>query len=82
MSVLISDEILNACGMTASEFQVEVAVMLFQTDKLTLGQASNLAQLDRFEFENLLATRKIPIYSYDIEDFNLDIKNLKELGRL
>ncbi len=68
--------------MTAPEFQQEIAVMLFETGKLTLGQASHLAQLDRFEFQNLLSQRNIPIYSYDIEDFNLDIKNLKELGRL
>lgn len=82
MSVVISDEILNACGMSATEFQLEIAVMLFQTGKLTLGQASHLAQLEKFEFQNLLKERNIPIYSYDIEDFNLDIKNLKELGRL
>ena len=82
MSVVISDETLNACGMTAPEFQLEIAVLLFQKGKLTLGQASHLAQLDRFEFQNLLAIRNIPIYSYEEEDFDLDIKNLKELGRL
>ena len=26
--------------------------------------------------------RQIPLYVYDVEDFELDLKNLRELGRL
>jgi predicted HTH domain antitoxin len=82
MSVTISDETLNACGMNPTEFKQEIALLLFQSGKLAIGQASKLAQMDKIHFCELLKERQIPLYSYDIEDFELDMKNLRELGRL
>mgnify|MGYP006310288563 FL=1 len=82
MSIVISDEILQASQLTPSEFRQEIAIHLFQTGRLTLGYASQLAQIHPSEFRQLLKQRKIPLYSYDVEDFELDLKNLRELGRL
>ncbi|PHJ67949.1 hypothetical protein VF14_01160 [Nostoc linckia z18] len=82
MSVIISDETLNACEMTAAEFKQEIALLLFESGKLSIGHASKLAEMDKVQFRQLLKERKIPLYSYDIEDFELDLKNLWELGRL
>jgi predicted HTH domain antitoxin len=55
--------------------------MLFQKEKLTLAQASRFAGINRIAFQHLLASRQIPMH-YDIEDFDNDIKNLREMGRL
>jgi predicted HTH domain antitoxin len=33
-------------------------------------------------FRQLLKQHNIPLYSYDVEDFELDLKNLRELGQL
>lgn len=82
MSIVISDEILQASGLTPSEFNQEIALHLFQTGHLTLGYASKLADMPINAFRQLLKQRNIPIYSYDVEDFELDLKNLRELGRL
>ncbi|MBE9128369.1 MULTISPECIES: UPF0175 family protein [unclassified Coleofasciculus] len=82
MSIVISDEILQASRLTPSEFRQEIALYLFQTGYLTLGYASRLAQMQPNDFRQLLKQRKIPLYSYDVEDFELDLKNLRELGRL
>lgn len=82
MSVVISDEILQASQLTPSEFRQEIAIYLFQTGRLTLGYASRLADMPLNEFRQLLKQRNIPLYSYDVEDFELDLKNLHELGRL
>lgn len=82
MSVVISDEILQAAQLTPSEFRQEVAIYLFQTDRLTLGHASRLADMPLNAFRQLLKQRKIALYSYDVEDLELDLKNLRELGRL
>ncbi|MEQ9485485.1 MAG: hypothetical protein RIG27_24825 [Coleofasciculus sp. F4-SAH-05] len=30
----------------------------------------------------MLKQRQIPLYNYDIEDFELDLKNLRKLDRL
>ncbi|MBF2008455.1 MAG: UPF0175 family protein [Chlorogloeopsis fritschii C42_A2020_084] len=82
MSVVISDEILQASQLTPSEFRQEIAIYLFQTGRLTLGYANRLADMPLNAFRQLLKQRKIALYSYDVEDFELDLKNLRELGRL
>jgi len=81
MSVIISDDILQASQLTPSEFCQEVALYLFQTGCLTLGYASKLAEIRTNDFHQLLKQRNIPLYVYDITDFELDLKNLQELGR-
>ena len=82
MSILISDDILQASRLTPDEFRCEIALHLFQTEHLTLGYASELAGLSPQQFRKLLQEHNIPLYSYDVEDFQLDIQNLQELGRL
>jgi predicted HTH domain antitoxin len=81
MSIVISDEIVAATRMTEAEMKQEIAIMLFQREKLTLAQASRFAQMNRIAFQHLLASRKIPVH-YDVQDFEQDIKNLQEMGRL
>lgn len=82
MSVIISDEILQASGLTPNDFRQEIALYMFQTGRLTLGYASQLADMHPNSFRQLLKQHNIPLYSYDVEDFELDLKNLRELGRL
>ncbi len=82
MSVLISDETLPACQMEAAEFKQEIALLLFLAGRLTIGHASQLAEMPPNAFRELLKQRHIPLYLYDVEDFELDLKNLRELGRL
>ena len=82
MSVVILDEILEASQLTPAEFRQEIVIHLFQTGRLTFGYASRLAEMPIGAFRQLLKQRKIPLYSYDVEDFELDLKNLQALGRL
>ncbi|MUG91055.1 UPF0175 family protein [Scytonema sp. UIC 10036] len=81
MSIIIPDEILTITRMTEAEMRQEIAVMLFQKEKLTLAQASRFALMNRIAFQHLLASRQISVH-YDVEDFQEDIKNLREMGRL
>jgi predicted HTH domain antitoxin len=81
MSVIISDEILHATRMTEAELLREVAVLLYEKEKLSLGKASKLAQMNRIQFQFLLASRSIPI-NYDVEDFEADLETLRDMGRL
>ncbi len=81
MSIVVPDEILSATRMTEAEMRQEIAVMLFQQEKLTLAQASRFANMHRVAFQHLLASRHIPVH-YDVEDFEQDIKNLQDRGRL
>ena len=54
MSVVVPDEILIATRMTEDEMRQEMAVMLFQREKLTLAQASRFARMHRVAFQHLL----------------------------
>lgn len=82
MSIVISEEILEASQLTRAEFLQEIALYLFQSGRLTLGYAAQMAQMDQMTFREFLQVRQVPLYVYDVEDFEIDLKNLQELGRL
>ncbi len=67
MSIIISDDVLANIRMTEGEIKQEIAIMLFQKEKLTLAQASRFAQMHRVAFQHLLASRHMPIH-YGVED--------------
>ncbi len=81
MSIIIPDEILQASRMSPAELMQELAVLLFQREKLALGQASRLAGMNQLQFQFLLASRQIPVH-YDVAEFESDLKTLRDLGRL
>ncbi|MBM4035116.1 MAG: UPF0175 family protein [Planctomycetes bacterium] len=81
MSVVVPDDVLESARMTADELRQEIAVLLFQKDKLTLAQASRLAGMTRLQFQHLLASREIPVH-YSVADLEEDLKTLRETGRL
>ncbi len=80
-TLVIPEDILQATRMSDEELKQEIAVMLFQKEKLTLGQAAHLAGTSQLQFQHLLASRQIPVH-YDVEEFEEDLKTLKDLGRL
>ena len=81
MSIVIPDEILQSAHMTVGELLQEVAILLYQKEKLTLGQASRLAGMNQLQFQFLLASRQIPIH-YDVADFEDDLKTLREIRQV
>lgn len=80
MSVVIPDDILLATRMSEAEFRLELAVMLFEREKLTLAQASRLAEIGQAEFQHVLAGRHISPH-YGVAEFREDVDTLRELGR-
>ena len=75
MIVEIPDQVINQSGLSAGEILLKVAIVLFQEEKLTLGQASRLAGLHQFEFQKELAARNIPVH-YGEEDYQNDLKTI------
>ena len=76
MSVVISDEVLQTVQMSEAELLQEIAVMLFQQERFTLGQASRFAIMNQFQFQRLLASRQISLH-YDIAELREDVKSLE-----
>jgi predicted HTH domain antitoxin len=81
MSLVIPDEVLYTARMSAAELAQEIAVLLYQKEKLTLGQASRLAKTSQLQFQFLLASRQIPVH-YDVAEFEADLRTLQEMERL
>ena len=57
------------------EILLKVALILFQEEKLTLGQASKLAQIHQYEFQQELAKRAISVH-YGDEDYERDLQTI------
>ena len=68
MAVTISDEVLTAAHISESELKQELALTLFQRERLTLAQASRLAEMSQLASQALLAERQIPIH-YGLDEF-------------
>jgi len=77
MPVTISDEVLNAAHISEPELKQELALALFQQERLTLAQASRLAEMTQLAFQALLADRQIPIH-YGVEEFHEDVPILRQ----
>jgi predicted HTH domain antitoxin len=72
----IEDSILQAAHMSEAELKTELAVLLYQKGKLSMGKAAELAGTNRIQFQFLLASRQIPV-NYDVEELLKDWETLQ-----
>ena len=73
--VAIPDDVRKAAHLSETELRQEIALLLFQKG-LPLMKAAAFAEMDRFAFQHLLASRKIPVH-YGVEDFEHDVEALE-----
>jgi predicted HTH domain antitoxin len=80
IKIEIPSDILIALNQDEKELtrniKFELAMKMYQKEKLTIGKAAQLAGLSRLEFENLLAENRIPISNLNYEDIQNDIRKL------
>ncbi len=65
--------------LTEADMKIELAIALFQQDRITLGSASELSGLHQIEFQRLVASRGITMH-YDVEDLEQDLASLSRDG--
>ncbi len=75
MSLVISEDIVQASGLSEKELVLELIILLFERKKISVGKASQLAKMPLLQFQNELAIRNINIH-YDETDLDVDLKNL------
>ena len=78
MDLIIKEEVLHKAEIRGEELLIEIAVHLYDTGRLSMGQARNLAQLDPLSFQKELAKRDVYI-KYGTDDLEKDLKNLDKL---
>ena len=81
VAIDIPREILHAARISPAEVKRELAVLLFEQGRLSFGKARELAGMSHWQFQQLLASRAIDLH-YDVEDYEQDLKTLRDVGRL
>ena len=76
--MVIEHELLEATRMSESEIRLELAIVLYQLEKFTLGQAARLAVLSQSRMRHALAARGIGSH-YGVGDFEHDLGTLQRL---
>lgn len=77
----IPNDVLRQAGLTEQEAVLELACRLFQTGRLGLFQAAQLAGLPQAEFEDFLLEHGIPLYAYSENDLRDDLSTLGQPGQ-
>jgi predicted HTH domain antitoxin len=75
----ITIDLPDALEISESDLRTELAITLFQQERITLGTASQLTGLNQIEFQQLIASRGICVH-YDVEDLEQDLDSLREEG--
>lgn len=75
----ITIDLPDALQISETDLRTELAISLFQQERITLGTASQLAGLHQLEFQQLITSRGICVH-YDVEDLEQDLKSLREKG--
>jgi len=75
------EDLLRTTELSQQELAVELAIALYQREKLTLGQAARLAGMDGFDFQQLLGSREIPL-TLNVDDLEQDLATMRRLGKL
>jgi predicted HTH domain antitoxin len=65
--------------ISETDLRTELAIALFQQQRITLGSASQLAGLHQIEFQQLIGDRGTCIH-YEIEDLEQDLSGLRQDG--
>lgn len=80
MTIFIPDDILKRAGITEQEARVELACGLFDSGRLELWPAAQVAGLSRPEFEAELLKRKIAIYRPTEDDLRRDMEAFRDIA--
>jgi len=77
--LIIPGNVLKELQLSPSELVIDLAVYLYDKEKLSMGQAKKLASLTQIEFQKEMSKRGVLI-KYDIEDLEKDLEVLNDLG--
>ena len=76
----IPRDVMHTARMSAGDMKRELALALFQQDRLSFGKARELAGMTVWAFQQLLGSREISVH-YDIEDYLEDRTALEALDQ-
>ena len=75
----LPDNISQTDTFSQRDWLREIAIALFQQERVSLNRASKIAGIDTMDFQKLLADRNINVH-YSVEDLEEDIQHLHDRG--
>jgi predicted HTH domain antitoxin len=81
LTIDIPDTLTQTDRFTQTDWMREIAIALFQQERITLSRASKIAGIDLMEFQKLISDRGICVH-YDVEEFEQDVQHLRDRGWL
>ncbi len=77
-TIVIPEDVLQATRMSLKEIKLELALALFQQEKLSFGMARELAGVDFWTFQQIMGSRGIHPH-YDVAELEEDLAVLTAL---
>jgi predicted HTH domain antitoxin len=77
----IPQDVLDSARIKLSDLKVELALLLYSQERLSIGKAHELADMTLWEFRQLLGARRIQAH-YDVNELEEDVDTLRRLNRL
>jgi predicted HTH domain antitoxin len=81
ITLTLPDRLNQTETFNQSDWLREIAIALFQQERISLSRASKIAEMEIIDFQKLLANRDICVH-YDVEDFEQDVQHLRDRGWL
>jgi predicted HTH domain antitoxin len=78
MTIEIPDAVVGRAQLSRQDILLSIAILLFAEEKVTLGQAAQIAGMPQFLFQKELANRKIPIH-YGAEEYQRDLETISKM---
>ena len=78
MTFTIPDTVLAETKISSDELRIELAVYLYEKQRLSIGKARKVAGLNLIEFQKELVQRNIFLH-LSVQDLETDLKNLNLL---
>jgi predicted HTH domain antitoxin len=76
--VIIDDKVFEWANMTENQLLEDIAIMLYQKQKLTFGQAAQTAKMSQAAFQFLLGRNQIPT-NYGVADLMDDMTTIQKI---
>jgi predicted HTH domain antitoxin len=81
LTIDLPDTLTQTDNFTQTDWMREIAIALFQQERITLSRASKIAGIDLMEFQKLISDRGICVH-YDVGEFEQDVQHLRDRGWL
>ena len=78
MTITVSSDLLETAGLSEKEMLTEIAVLLCRQRRLTTAQGAELAQMNRFDFQKVLAEREVPAYTSEAFEHDLKVTGFSD----